>query len=50
MSQGKRSITPEKAVEILKGHGTIITAEQAKLILDFLYKFGKLTLNQTLNR
>lgn len=40
----KRKITPEKAVEIMKKHGTEITIEEAKLMLDFLYKFAKLTL------
>lgn len=42
----KRSITPEKAVEILREHGTIVTIEQAKLILDFMYKFAILAVNQ----
>ena len=46
MSQEKQSITPEKAMKLLKEHGTIITVEQAKIILNFLYKFGKLTLHQ----
>lgn len=50
MSREKQSITPEKAVEILKKHGTIITTEEAQLILDFLYKFGRLTLNQVFNQ
>lgn len=50
MSWEKQSIKPEKAVEILKKHGTIITVEEAKLILDFLYKFGRLTLNQAFNQ
>lgn len=42
----KRTITPEKAVKILQEHGTIITLEEAKLILDFMYKFAKLSVNQ----
>ncbi len=42
----KRSLTPEKAVEILKKHGTIVTIEEAKLILDFMYKLGKLSVKQ----
>ncbi len=42
----KRSLTPEKAVEILKKHRTIVTIEEAKLILDFMYKLGKLSIEQ----
>ena len=36
----QRKITPQKAVEILKQHGTIVIIEEAKLILDFMYKIG----------
>ncbi len=36
-------ISPEKAVEILKSNGKEVTAEEAKIILDFLYKMAKLT-------
>jgi len=46
----KRTITPEKAIAILKKHGTIITFEEAKLILDLMYKFGKLAIEQQINR
>jgi len=42
----KRTPTPEKAVEILRKHGTIVTVEQAKIILDFMYKIGKLSVGQ----
>ena len=50
MSPEKRKIAPEKAVEILKKNGTIVTIRDAKLILDFLYKFAKLTLETVLKR
>jgi hypothetical protein len=46
----KRSLTPEKAVEILKKYGTIVTIEEAKLILDFMYKLGKLSEDRVLKR
>jgi len=46
----KRKITPEKAVEILAKHGTHITVDEAKIMLDFLFKFAKLTLNEMLKR
>ena len=50
MNAGKRKVTPEKAVEIMKKHGTNITIEEAKLMLDFLYKFANLTLEIVLKR
>jgi hypothetical protein len=50
MNVEKRKVTPEKAVEIMKKHGNEITVEEAKLMLDFLYKFGKLTLDIVLKR
>jgi hypothetical protein len=39
-------ITPEKAVEILKKGGMEVTLEQARLILDFLYKLADITIAQ----
>ena len=42
----KRGVTPEHAVKILKSHGTIVTIEEAKIILDFMYKIGKLSVEQ----
>lgn len=44
----KRNVTPEKMVKTLAKHGTIITLEQAKIALDFLYKLSNLTVNQTI--
>lgn len=49
MLNEKRTITPEKAVKILQEHGTIVTIEEAKLILDFMYKFTTLAVNQIVN-
>lgn len=42
----ERTITPEKAKEILAKQGTEVNTEQAKLILDFMYKFAILTVKQ----
>lgn len=42
----KRKVTPDKAIEILEKYGTIVTREEAKLILDFMYKFSILSVNQ----
>jgi Ca2+-binding EF-hand superfamily protein len=50
MSQEKRSITPEKVVKILQENGTNVTQEEAQKILQFLYKFGKLTLEKVFKR
>lgn len=45
-TKSKQNITPEKAIEILAKHGTIVTKEEAKLILEFMYKFSILAINQ----
>ena len=45
-TSNKRTITPEKAIEILAKHGTIVTIEEAKIILDFAYNFSILAVNQ----
>lgn len=42
MSGSKSYLTPEKVVKILKKHGTIISVEQAKKVLEFYRKFAKL--------
>ena len=49
MQDKKRSITPEKAREILQSHGTTVTFEEARIILDFMYKFAILSVNQLVN-
>jgi hypothetical protein len=41
-------ISPERVVEILKAHGTLVTLEEAKIILDFMYNFAEISLSQTL--
>jgi hypothetical protein len=50
MLNEKRAVTPQQAVDIFKKQGTEITLEEAKLILDFLYKFAKLALNQVFTK
>ena len=42
----KRNITPDKAVEILAKYGRKVTIEEAKIILDLMYKIGKLSVDQ----
>jgi hypothetical protein len=44
----KRTLTPEKAVKILAKHGTIISLEKAKIMLDFLYKLSNLSVSQAI--
>lgn len=48
ISKNKRKITPQKAVKILEEQGTEISLEQAELVLDFMYNFSKLAINQLL--
>ena len=43
-------ITPEKAAEILKKGGMDVTLEQAKLILQFLYKLADISVAQYLKK
>ncbi len=46
MEKKNSRLTPEKIVDILKKHGTIISVEQAEKVLDFYKKFAKLWLKQ----
>ena len=43
-------ITPEKAAEILREGGMEVTLEQAKLMLEFLYKLADITVAQYLGK
>ena len=49
-STRRRSISAIKTVKLLKEHGTEVSAESAKLILDFLYMFAKLSVRQLIER
>lgn len=46
MHQKKRVVTPEKVKKVLAKHGTIVTLEEAREILEFYRKFAKLWLKQ----
>jgi len=39
-------VNPERVIEILKAYNVHISLDQAKLILDFMFKFVKITLSQ----
>ncbi len=41
-------LLPQQVVEILKAHGTNVTEEEAKLILEFMVNLAKISLSQTL--
>jgi len=43
-----RGVRPEKAIKILKKHGTNMSFEEAEIMLDLMYKFTKLAVNQLL--
>jgi len=44
----KERITSEKALEILNKNGLSVTLEQAKVILEFLYKIANIAVAQHL--
>ena len=44
----KDRISIEKAMEILKNGGLDVTKEQAKLIVDFLYKLADISLTKSM--
>jgi hypothetical protein len=46
----KQNISAEKAAEILKMKGLILTEKEVKEILDFLYKMAKLEVKEMLNK
>ena len=46
MLNKRRTIKPEQAVEILKKHGTVVTLDEAKIILNLMYIIGRLAVNQ----
>jgi hypothetical protein len=41
-------IKPEEIVQILRDYGTIVTIEEARIILEFMWKLANLTLDQYL--
>ncbi len=43
-------ISPEKAKEILKKDGVIATADEAKIILEFLYQMAGIVVDQYLKK
>jgi hypothetical protein len=45
INKGKRKVTPKQAVKLLKEHGTVVTEAEAELIIDWMYKFGKLAVD-----
>lgn len=40
-------IEPEMVVEILKKHNVHISIEEARIILDFMYKLARIALTKT---
>jgi hypothetical protein len=41
-------LTPKEAVEILRAHGTIVSEQEAKIILEFMIKLAGISLSQYL--
>lgn len=44
----EKGVTPEKVIKILEKHGTKVTLEEAKIILEFMRKLARITVNQYL--
>lgn len=44
------TVTPERLVEILEEHGTHVTIEEAKIILEFMYHLANIAINTYLGR
>ena len=44
MDKEIRTITARDVVEMCKNEGQLITVAEAQIVLDFMYKFSKLTL------
>jgi len=42
-------MTPKEAVEILRTHGTQVSEEEAKIILEFMVNLANISLSQYLN-
>jgi hypothetical protein len=42
----RRKVTPRKVKEIFAKHGSLITDEKAKKVLDLMYRFAKLSIKQ----
>ena len=46
----KRTVSPEKAQRLLAKYGTVLSLEEAKIVLDFIYKLSNLSVSETLKR
>lgn len=46
----KRTVTPEKMIKILTKHGTVISLEDTKIALDFIYKLSNLSVSAEIER
>jgi hypothetical protein len=46
----KRTVTPEKAQKILAKHGTVISLENAGIMLELLHKLSNLSVGQAIIR
>ncbi|WP_439695373.1 hypothetical protein ACFGVS_20405 [Mucilaginibacter sp. AW1-7] len=46
----KKTVTPAEARKILAKHGTDLSIEDAKIMLELLYKLSKLSVSQVIKR
>lgn len=48
--ENSRKLSPEKVIEVLCKHGTIVTREQAELVIEFLYNLSEIAVAQYLRQ
>ena len=46
----REKISPEQAIEILKRDGVMVSADEAKIILKFLYQMAEIVVDQYLQK
>jgi len=44
----KRTMTPEEMIKVLEKHGTIISKEKARVVLELVYKLSNLSVGETI--
>ena len=49
-SSEKRGITPQKAIDLLKKNGVELSEKEAEKVLDIMYFFAKLIVNQNFKK
>lgn len=48
IARDKQKVTPQTAIQIVEKYGGTITYEEAEMVLEMMYNFANLALNQQL--